>query len=215
MVKTRYTAKTKQKRQVTIRKQLDPNRVFVKLNSHPALALIDLQTIGGDLIRAQFVYLYKLPVVIIEPKTSATTIKGSEGNIGQTCEVELSWAGSEETRMCYVAHLSGWDIILGTAALRDVRATISPVTTPLTLQPTSMDRFSLRMWQGNRLTDQKSDLSTAASSILALADELAVRAVELENRFNPIEEFAALIPKEIPRQFPPRRKIYHKIDINT
>ena len=117
--------------------------------------------------------------------------------------------------MCYVAHLSGWDMILGTPALLVVRATISPVTAPLTLQPTSMDWFCLRMWQGNRLTDQKSDLSTAANSILALADELAVRAVVLENRFNPVEEFAALIPKEIPRELPPRRQINHMIDINT
>ena len=55
--KTRWKEKTKQKPQVAVREPLDPNRVFVKVNGHPALALIDLQTIGGDLISAQFVYL--------------------------------------------------------------------------------------------------------------------------------------------------------------
>ena len=71
--KTRSKEKIKQKPQVEIRKPLDPNRVFVKVNSNSALALIDPQTIGGDLISAQFVYLYKLPVVKIEAETLAVT----------------------------------------------------------------------------------------------------------------------------------------------
>ena len=91
-----------------------------------------------------------------------------------------------------VAHLSGWDMIVQKPALEDVRATISGHTAAVTIQHREMDRFSLRMWRGNRITDQKSDLSTAANSILALADELAVRAEELENRFNLVVEFAAL-----------------------
>ena len=110
---TRLKEKTQQKPHVAIREPLDPNRVFVKVNGHPALALIDLQTIGGDLISAQFVYLYKLPVVKIEPKTLATAIKASKGTVDKTCEVELNWAGYEETRIFYVAHLLGWDMSLG------------------------------------------------------------------------------------------------------
>ena len=167
------------------------------MNGHPALALIDLQTIGGDLFSAQFVYLYKLPVVKIEPKTLATAIKGSKGTVDKTCEVELNWGGFEETRMFYVAHLSGWDIILGKPVHQDVRATISAGTAPVTIQPPGMDRFPQRMWRGNRVTDQKPDLSTAPNSILARADELAVRAAELEDQFHPVAEFATLFPKEI------------------
>ena len=56
---TRFKEKTKQIPQVAIREPLDPNRVFVKVNGHPTLARIDLQTIGGDLISEQFVYLYQ------------------------------------------------------------------------------------------------------------------------------------------------------------
>ena len=144
--KTRSKEKTKQKAQVAGREQLDPNRVFVKVNGHPALVLIDLQTIGGDLISPQFVYLYKLPVVEIEPKTLATAIKGSKGTVVKTCEVELNWGGFEETRMFYVAHLSGSHMILGKPALHDVRATISVGTAPVTIQPPGRDRFPLRMW---------------------------------------------------------------------
>ena len=137
--KTKSKEKTKRKPQVAIREPHDPNRVFVKVNGHPALALIDLQTIGGDLISAQFVYLYKLPVVKIEPKTLATAIKGSKGTVDKTCDVELNWGGYEETRMFYVAHLSGWDMILGKPALQDVRTTISAGRTPVTIQPAGMD----------------------------------------------------------------------------
>ena len=81
-------------------------------------------------------------------------------------------------------------MILGKPVLQDVQATISAGTAPVTIQPRGMDRFFLPTWRGNPLTDQKSDLSTATNSILAKADELAVRAVELENRFNPVIAFA-------------------------
>ena len=98
-------------------------------------------------------------------------------------------------------------------ALQDVRATISAGTTPVTIRPPGMDRFPLRIWRGNQVTDQKSDLSTAANSILARADLLAVRAAELEDQFNSGAEFATLFPKEIPRELPPLREINHKIHI--
>ena len=54
-------------------------------------------------------YLYKLPVVKIEPKTLATATKGYMGPVDKTCGVELNRGGYAETRMFYVAHLSGWD----------------------------------------------------------------------------------------------------------
>ena len=211
--KTRSKQKTKQKPEVAIGEPLDPNRVFVKVNGHPALALIDLQRIGGDLISAQFVYLHKLPVVKIEPKTLATAIKGSKGIVDKACEVELNWGGCEGTRMFNEAYLSRWHMILGKPALQDVRATISAGTAPVTIQPLGMNRFPLRMWRENRVTDQKSDLSTAANSILARADEIAVRAAQLENEFNHIAEFATLLPKEIPSVLQPLQKINHKINI--
>ena len=68
--------------------------------------------------------------------------------------------------MFYVAHLSGWDMILGKLGLQNVRATISVGAAPVTIQPPGMDRFPLHMWRGNLVTDQKSDLSTAATPSL-------------------------------------------------
>ena len=136
------------------------------MNSHPALALIDLQTIAGDLITAQYVYLYKLPLVKIGTKSLATAIKGSTASIDKTCEVDLNWGAYEETRMFHIAHLSGWDMINEQHALRDVRATISAGTTPVTSQPPDMHRLSLRMWRGNQVTVQQSHSFTAANCIL-------------------------------------------------
>jgi len=46
--------------------ELDYSRVLVKVNSHPALALVDLQTTSGDLINTQFVHLYGLPTYDID-----------------------------------------------------------------------------------------------------------------------------------------------------
>ena len=51
--------------------------------------------------------------------------------------------------------------------------------------------------------------------MLARADEVAVRAAELADQFNPVEEFATLFPKEIPRELLPLRKINHKIHVIT
>ena len=113
MVKTRYKEQNKQKPQVAISEPLNPNRVFVKVNGHPALALIDLQTIRADVIRVQFGYLYKLPLVSIQPKTIATPIRGSKGTVVKTREVELNCGRYEENRIFHVAHLSGCDIISG------------------------------------------------------------------------------------------------------
>lgn len=104
--KTTYKGNTKQKPQVSIWEPRDSNRVFVEVNGHRTVALIEVQTMAGDLIYAQFVYLYKLRVLKFERNTLATAIKGSNGNVHKTCEADLICVGYAETRMFYVAHLS-------------------------------------------------------------------------------------------------------------
>ena len=106
-------------------------------------------------------------------------------------------------------------MIVRNPLLQDVRATISAGTAPVTIQPRAMDGFPVRMWRVYRVPDQKSDLATAANSIRIRHDEVAVRAAELENRFNTVVECPALFSKEIPRKLPPLRKINHKFNIIT
>jgi len=74
ITKNNYKGKTKAKPQST--EELDYRRVRVNVNGHPALALVDLQTTGGDLINAQFVHLYGLPTYGIDKKSLNTPIKG-------------------------------------------------------------------------------------------------------------------------------------------
>ena len=211
--KTSAKKKFKQKPQVAIREPLNPNWVFGKVNGHPALALIYVQTIRGVLISAQFVYLYKLTEVKIQRNTLATAIKGCQVTVDKTSEVSRNWGGYEKPRMFFEAYLSGWDMMLGKPGLQDVLATIWVGTLPVTIQPPWIDRFSLCMWRGNCATDQKSDLSRAANSILVWRDMLAVTAAERENQFIPVADFAALFPKRIPRELPPLRNFNHKVKI--
>ena len=117
---TKSKGMTKQKPQVSIRELRDSNCVFVEVHGHRTLAQIELQTIAGDLICAQFVNLYKLPVLKIERNTLATAIKGCKGNVDKTCEAELNWGGYEETSMIHVPHVSGSDMILRKPALQEV-----------------------------------------------------------------------------------------------
>ena len=81
MGKSRLTAMIEQKPEDKIRDPRDPNRVFVKVNSHPALAVIDLQATGGDLISTQFVYLLNLWLVMIESTTTANPMKWYKANV--------------------------------------------------------------------------------------------------------------------------------------
>jgi len=73
VAKNNYKGKTKAKPQST--EELDYSRVRVKVNGHPALALVHLQTTGGNLINTQFVHLYGLPTYGIDKKSLNTAIK--------------------------------------------------------------------------------------------------------------------------------------------
>jgi len=84
-----YKGKTKAKPQST--EELDYSRIRVKVNGHPALALVDLQTTGGDLINPQFVHLYSLPTYGIDKKSLNTAIKGSKGVIEMACDVQMDY----------------------------------------------------------------------------------------------------------------------------
>ena len=49
-------------------------------------------------------------------------IKGFQGMIDKECNIQLDWIGYLEERTFYVAHLSGWDIILVEPALYALKA---------------------------------------------------------------------------------------------
>jgi len=62
------------------------------------------------------VYLYRLPTYGIYKKSLNTAIKGSKSVIGKARDIQIDYRGYTEIRMLYVAHLAGWDTILGKPA---------------------------------------------------------------------------------------------------
>jgi len=106
IAKNNYKGKNKAKPLST--DELDYSRIRVKVNGHPALVLLDLQTTGGDLINAQFIHLYVLPTYGIDKKSLNTAIKASKGVIEKGCDVQMDYGGYTETRTLFVGHLAGW-----------------------------------------------------------------------------------------------------------
>jgi len=214
IAKNNYKGKRKAKPQST--EELDYSRVRVKVNGHPALALVDLQTTAGDLINPQFVHLYCLPTYGIDKKSLNTMIKGSKGVIEKACDVQMDYGGYTETRTLYVVHLAGWDIILGKPALTALNALIPAGPKPVTMQPEGMARFALKEWR-------KAGLATGpvTSAALFIEEEapdyllplfgFMVSTMSLgENReFNPFVEFAHLFPATTPNELTPLRNINH------
>jgi len=216
ITKNSYKGKTKAKPQST--EELDYSRVRVKVNRHAALALVDLQTTGGDLINAEFVHLYGIPTYGINKKSFNTTIKGSKGFIEKVCDVQMDYRGNTETRTRYVAELAGWDMILGKPALTALNALIPAEPKPVTIQPEGMAHFALKEWRKSGV-----GMGQVTSSALTIEDEVPdyllplfefmVSAMSLgESReFNLFVKFTHLFLTTTLNELPPLRTINLRI----
>jgi len=216
IAKNIYKGKTKAKPQST--EELDYSRVRVKVNGHPALALVDLQTTGGDLINAQFVHLYGLPTYGIDKKSFYTMIKGSSGVIERACDVQMDYGGYTEARTLYVAHLAGWYMILSKPALTPLNALIPAGPKPVTIQPVGMARFAPKEWRKaglatGQVTSTALFIEDEAPDYLLPLFEFMVSAMSLgESReFNPFIEFAQLYLATTLNELLPLRTINHRI----
>ena len=214
IAKNNYSGKTKAKLQST--EKLDYSRVRVKVNLHPALALVDSQTTGGDLINAQFVHLYCLPTYGIDKKSLNSTIKGLKGMIEKACDVQVDYGGYTETRMLYVAHLAGWDMILGKPVLTALNALIPATPKPVTIQPEGMACFALQEWRKaglatGQVTSSARTIEDEVSDYLLPLFEFIVSAMSLgeSQEFNPYVEFIQLFPATTLNELPPLRTINH------
>jgi len=56
----------------------------------------------------------------------------------------MDYEGYMETRILYVAHLAGWDMILGKPPRTALNALIPAGPKPITIQPEGMARFALK-----------------------------------------------------------------------
>jgi len=216
IAKNYYKGKTKAKPHSA--EELDYSRVQVKVNGHPALALVNLQTTGGDLINAQFVHLYGLPTYGIDKKSLNTAIKGSKGMIEKACDVQMDYGGYTETITLYVAHLAGWDMMLGKPELTALNALILAGPKPVTIQPEGMACFALKEWRKvalatGQVTSAALFIKDEVPDYLQPFCELMVSAMSLGEcrEFNHYFEFAQLFPATTPNELPPLRTINHRI----
>jgi len=138
--KDNYKGQNKAKPHST--EELYYRRVRLKVNGHPALSLVDLQTTGGDLINTQFMHLYGLPSYGINKKSLNTAIKGSKSVIEKAYNVQMDYEEYMEPTTLYVAHLTGWDMIPGKLALIALNTLIPAGPKPVTIQPEGIARFA-------------------------------------------------------------------------
>jgi len=181
--------------------ELDYSRVRVKINGHPSLALVDLQTTSRDLINAQFVHPYGLTTYGIDKKSLNTAIKGSKGVKKKACDIQMYCGRYTETRMLYVMHLAGWDMILGKLGLTALIALIPAVPKPVTIQAEGMACVVHKEWRKAGLA-----IGQVTSAALTIEDEVSgyllplfqfmVSAMSLgeSQKFNPYIEFVQLFP---------------------
>jgi len=138
--------------------------------------------------------------------------------IERACDVQMDYEGYIETRTLYVAHLAGWDMILGKPALTALNALIPAGPKRVTIQPGGMARFALKEWRKaglatGQVTSAALFLEDEAPDYLLPLFEFMVSAMCLrESReFNSFVEFAQLFPATTPNELPPLGTINHRI----
>ena len=122
--------------------------IDVKLDGHPAKALVDQQTTGGSLISSTYTSTYNLPIVELpEDVTINLTLQGSRGNSTHYVIVNLDIGGHTQPVTFSIAALADWDIILGEPILRELKTKLDiekrkmtrlePPQTPITVEATT------------------------------------------------------------------------------
>jgi len=130
----------------------------------------------------------------------------------------MDYRGYTETRMLYVVHLAGWDMILGKLALTALNALIPARPNPVIIQPEGMARFVLKEWRNaGHATGQVPSaalfIEDEASYYLLPLFEFLISPMSLREswEFNPFVEFTQLLPATILNEFPLLRNINQRI----
>ena len=99
--------------------------IDVKLDGHPAKALVDQQTTGASLISSTYTSTYNLPIVELpEDVTVNFALQGSRGKSTHYIIANLDIGGHTQPVTFCVPALADWDIILGEPILRELKTTL-------------------------------------------------------------------------------------------
>jgi len=183
--------------------------VTTKVNDQIAKTLVDQQTAGADLISSTFCTLHKIPLHKMNPPVILQmTMKGSRGSLTHYIIVQLDWLGYLEERIMLVAALKDWDVILGSPALRDIKAVINMGTMTVSIQPPEKTRFTLQQWipvPAMKTTRKKMQPSFPKPVYAQSANQIVSAATTLKETVNLFDEFPDVFPETKNLELPPLR----------
>jgi len=183
--------------------------VTTKVNDQIAKTLVDQQTAGADLISSTFCTLHKIPLHKMNlPVTLQMTMKGSRGSLTHYVIVQLDWLGYLEERTMLVATLKDWDVILGSPALRDMKAIINMGTMTVSIQPREQAHFTLQQCipvPVTKTTRKKKQPSFPKPVYAQSANQIVSAATTLKEIMNPFDKFPDVFPETKNLDLPPLR----------
>jgi len=173
--------------------------VTTKVNEHIAKTLVDQQTAGADLISSTFCTLHKIPLHKMNlPVTLQMTMKGSRGSLTHYIIVQLDWLGYLEERTMLMAALKDWDVILGSPALRDMKAIINMGTMIVSIQPPTQTHFTLQQWilvLAMKMTRKRMQPAFSPPIYAQSANQIVSAATMLKETVNLFDEFPEVFPE--------------------
>jgi len=192
--------------------------VTTKVNDQIAKILIDQQTAGADLISSTFCTLHKIPLHKMNPPvTLQRTMKGSRESLTHYVIVQLDWLGYLEEQTMLVAALKDWDVILGSPALRDMKAIINMGTMTVSIQLPEEERFTLQQWipvPATKTTRKKMQPSFPKPVYTQSANPIVSAATTLKKIVNPFNKFPDVFPETKNPELPPLRPgMDHRIQL--
>jgi len=129
--------------------------------------------------------------------------------IEKSCDVPMDYGGYTETRTLYIAHLAGWDMILGKPVLTALNALIPAGPKPVTVQPKGMAHFARKEWRKaglgmGQVTFAAHSIEDEVPDYLLPLCKLMVTAMSLGEcrEFKSYVEFAQLFPGTTPNELP-------------
>jgi len=183
--------------------------VTTKVNDQIAKTFVHQQTADADLISSTFCILHKIPLHKMNlPVTLQMTMKGSRGALTHYVIVQLDWLGYLEERTMLVAALKDWDVILGSPALRDMKAVINMGTMTVSIQPTEEACFTLQQWipvPATKTTRKKMQSSFPKPVYAESVNQIVSTATILKEIVNPFDEFPDVFPETKNLELPPLR----------
>jgi len=183
--------------------------VTTKVNDQIAKTLVDQQTAGADLISSTFCTLHKIPLHKMNPHvTLQMTMKGSRRSLTHYVIVQLDWLGYLEERTMLVAAVKDWDVILGSPALRDMKAVINMGTMTVSIQPPEEAPFTLQQWipvSAMKTTRKKMQPSFPKPVYAQSTNQIVSAATTFKKTINPFDEFPDVFPETKNLELPPLR----------